>query len=321
MDYEKNNRILARQGQRGTFGTVLHELAKTNSKVVAVTADLTRVSGLERFFRDYPERALNIGIDEQNLVAFAAGVADEGYIPFATTFANFAALRANEFVRHFMAYMKCNVKLVGLGSGFSMELFGNTHYGIEDIAVLRSMPNIVILSPSDCMEVGKCVEYCATYEGPVYLRLSGKSNYPTPIVNKDDYLLEVGKARPLIKGEKAIIYATGSMVEVALRASMELEKRGIDVAAVNIHTIKPFDAEFVENNRYYPLILTLEEHSVFGGLGTSVAEVLARYDKHGKLICMGIQQGYKKAGDYDYMLEQNGLIVENVVTTICQNIK
>ena len=163
MDYEKSNRALARQGQRGTFGTVLHEIAKSNDRVIAVTADLTRVSGLERFFKDYPSQSLNIGIDEQNLVAFAAGMADEGYVSFATTFANFVALRANEFVRHFMAYMQCNVKLIGLGSGFSMELFGNMHYGIEDIAVLRSMPNIVILSPADAMEVGKYVEYCAEH--------------------------------------------------------------------------------------------------------------------------------------------------------------
>ncbi len=137
IDYVKNNRVYSLLGQRGTFGTVLKELAAENEKIIALSADLTRTSGLEQFAAAYPDRLYNVGIAEENAVGMAAGLADQGYIPFVSTFANFATLRANEFMRHFMAYMNCNVKIVGLGSGFAMELFGNTHYGLEDISTIR----------------------------------------------------------------------------------------------------------------------------------------------------------------------------------------
>ena len=185
MDYVKNNRMLALLGQRGTFGTILNEIAANNKQIIVISADLARVSGLNKFIENYPDRYINVGIAEENAVGMAAGIADTGRIPFVTTFSNFATLRANEFVRHFMSYMNCNVKLVGIASGFAMELFGTTHYGIEDIAVLRSMPNITILSPCDCHEVAKCIEASIEKEGPVYIRLSGKMN--NPIVNKDEY--------------------------------------------------------------------------------------------------------------------------------------
>ena len=133
MDYSKSIRVFSLLGQRGTFGKVLKDLAAENERIIALSADLTRTSGLEQFSFSYPDRMINVGIAEENAVGMAAGLADQGLIPFVSTFANFAALRANEFVRHFMAYMRCNVKLVGLGSGFAMELFGNTHYGLEDM--------------------------------------------------------------------------------------------------------------------------------------------------------------------------------------------
>jgi len=319
MDLVKNNRMLSLLGQRGAFGTVLHELSAENEKVVALSADLTRTSGLERFAADYPERFLNVGIAEQYAIGIAAGMADKGKIPFFTTFSNFAAMRANEFVRHFMAYMNCNVKLVGLGSGFAMELFGNTHYGLEDISVLRSLPNIEILSPCDCMEVGKCVEYCINHKGPVYLRLSGRMN--NPIVNKADYEFTVGKGIVLTEGDAAIVYATGSMVAVAVKAAKELEKEGVSIKVVNMHTIKPFDKELVQKNKALPLIITIEEHSRRGGLGSAVAEVLAEFKEHGKLIRLGTGDEYLKAGRYEYMLEQHGLTASNLMATIKDNIR
>lgn len=318
MDLVKNNRMLALLGQRGTFGTVLHELAASNENVVALSADLTRASGLERFATDYPKRFLNVGIAEEYAIGIAAGMADKGKIPFFTTFSNFAAMRANEFVRHFMAYMNCNIKLIGLGSGFAMELFGNTHYGLEDISVLRSMPNIEILSPCDCMEVGKCVEYCINHVGPVYLRLSGKMNQP--MIYKKDYEFIVGKGIVLKEGQSAIIYATGSMVAVAMKAAKELEKEGIYVQVVNIHTIKPLDTKLIQGNKDYPIIITIEEHSYRGGLGTAVAEVLAEFQEHGRLIRLGTGDKYLKAGRYEYMLEQHGLTAENLMVVIKNNI-
>lgn len=318
MDYAKNNRTLSLLGQRGTFGMVLNEIAGMDSRIVALSADLARVSGLDKFIQNYPDRYLNVGIAEQNAVGMAAGIADTGKIPFVTSFSNFAALRANEFVRHFLSYMNCNVKLVGLAGGFAMELFGTTHYGLEDIAVLRSMPNLKILSPCDCLEVVRCVEACAAMEGPVYLRLTGKIN--NPIVNRGEYQFEVGKAIELRSGDACVVYATGSMVNVALKAADELAKENIFVKVVNIHTIKPLDEEIIVKNRDANVILTIEEHSRIGGLGSAVAEVLAECGHCGKLIRFGTGESYKKAGRYEYMLEQHGLTVSNLINTIKNNL-
>ncbi len=314
MDYAKNHRMLSLLGQRGTFGTVLHELAARDGRIMAVTADLTAASGLERFAADYPHRCVNAGIAEQNAVGFAAGLADSGKIPFVTTFSNFAALRASEFVRHFMAYMDCNVKLVGLGSGFAMELFGTTHYGLEDIGALRSLPGLTILSPADCLEVAKCVEFCVAHKGPVYLRLCGKMNQPP--VSRTDYDFTAGKGIVLRTGMDAMIYATGGMVHLALQAARELEKEGIHTAVANIHTIRPLDTELIISHKDYPLIVSVEEHAVRGGLGSAVAEVLGGQRSHGKLIRLGTGDTYEKAGTREYMLRIHGLTVEGIKAAV-----
>ena len=312
----KNNaRLYSLLGQRGTFGVKLDEIANYNDSVIAITSDLTRTSGLERFSENHPDRFYNVGIAEQNSIGFASGLSDNGYVPFVTTFANFSALRSNEFIRHYMAYMKCNVKLIGLGSGFAMELFGNTHYGVEDIGAIRSFPNIEILSPCDGLEVSNCVEYCAESKTPVYLRLSGKAN--NPIVNKDpDYDFKPGKAITLTDGSDIIIYATGSMVFHALKASKELAEKGLSASVVNMHTIKPIDSSLIKKNSGANMIVSIEEHSEIGGLGTAISEVLSSLRTHSKLLKIGVKDRYIKAGRYEYMLHQNGLDVPNIVNTI-----
>ena len=314
MDYVKNNRMLSLLGQGGTFGTALFELAQENEKVVAVSADLIRVSGLERMFEEYPARCINVGIAEQNAIGFAAGLADAGKIPFVTTFSNFAAMRANE-----LSYMGCNVKLVGLGSGFAMELFGNTHYGLEDIAALRSYPGITILSPSDCLELTKCVKFAAEYTGPVYIRLSGRMN--NPIVNRRDYEFSAGKGIVLNEGSDAVIYATGSMVSAALMASKLLEADGIRARVVNIHTIKPIDDVLIRKGRDCPLVLTVEEHAKIGGLGSAVAEVLSEEGYSGKLVRLGTGDKYEKAGTYGYMLMQHGLTADGIISKVKEHLQ
>lgn len=320
MDYTKNRRLYSLLGQRGTFGTVLDNLAKDNERIFAVSADLTRTSGLERFSSDFPERFLNAGIAEENALAFAAGLADSGYIPFVTTFSNFAALRSNEFVRHFMAYMKCNVKLVGFGAGFAMELFGNTHYGLEDIGAIRSMPNIKILSPADGIEVARCVEYAVGYDGPVYIRLTGKAN--NPIVHKEDFSFDPEKAIELRDGAESIIFATGSMVNTAVKAADKLSKIGISVKVIDVPVVKPIDRDTILANKDYPLIISLEEHCVSGGLGSAIAEILSSERSHGKLVRLGTSPDkYFKAGSYEYMLSQHGLTVEQVTEKITNELK
>lgn len=318
MDYVKNIRVFSLLGQRGTFGMVLKELAAENERIVALSADLTRTSGLEQFSAAYPDRLYNVGIAEENAVGMAAGMADQGMIPFVTTFANFAVLRANEFVRHFMAYMRCNVKLVGMGSGFAMELFGNTHYGLEDVAAIRAMPNLMILSPADGLEVAKCVDYAASYEGPVYIRLSGKMN--SPIIHRGDFNLTPGSMLRLAEGDDVVIFATGSMVGPALKASGQLLEKGIRAAVYDCHTIKPFDENTVIENKDKSLIVSVEEHCIIGGLGSSVAEALSTQTSHGKLLRLGTGDHYKAAGDYDYMLQIHGLTADGIANSIIQEI-
>lgn len=318
MDHKKSIRLYSLLGQRGTFGTILKQLATENDSIIALSADLTRTSGLEQYTSSFPDRMFNVGIAEQNAVGMAAGLADQGKVPFVTTFANFAALRANEFVRHFMSYMQCNVKLIGLGSGFAMELFGNTHYGLEDIAAIKAMPNITIFSPADGLEVAKCTEYAAETYGPMYIRLSGKMN--NPIVYKQDYEFIPGKAVKLSEGEDAVIFATGSMVSVAQKAVKMLADKGLGISLFNIHTIKPIDEEIILSNKDKRVIITVEEHCITGGLGSSVAEVLSAQRKHGKLIRMGTGDRYKAAGDFEYMLEQHGLTAEGIYSTITEEL-
>ncbi len=319
MNYYKNNRVYSLLGQRGTFGNVLKDLAAENEQIIAISADLTRVSGLEQFAVAYPDRFFNVGIAEENAVGMAAGLADQGKIPFVSTFANFAALRANEFVRHFMAYMKSNVKLIGLASGFAMEFFGTTHYGLEDIAAIRSMPNITIFSPADGLEVAKCIDYATNTIGPMYIRLSGKLN--NPIVHRQDFDFVPGKAMQITEGNDAAIFATGSMVNPAMEAGKKLTDKGISVSVYDIHTIKPFDERAVLENLDKKLIVSVEEHCIDGGLGTTIAEVLSSCTHHPSLIRMGTGHEYKAAGDYDYMREVHNLTTEGIINTILKRLE
>lgn len=283
-------------------------------RIVALSADLCSTSGMDRFAARFPERFLNTGIAEQDLLGAAAGIADGGAIPFAATFANFAALRACEMVRHFMGYMKCNIKLVGLSAGFGMEYFGNTHYGIEDVAAIRSIPNIVILSPADGLEVYKCVEAAARWEGPVYIRLTGVMNQP--IVHREDFSFRIGEAVRLREGQDVLVLATGSMVAPSLKAAALLEDHGIRASVVDIHTVKPFDRSVIDGLKEEKLVVTVEEHSVTGGLGSTVAELMAAEGSPIPLLVLGVREGYLKAGDYAYMLARHGLTAEGIAEKI-----
>ena len=290
------------------------EAADKNESIVGLSADLCNTSGMDRFANKYPERFINTGIAEQNMVGMAGGLADAGYIPIATSFANFISLRSCEFVRHFLSYMQCNVKLVGLSAGFGMELFGNTHYGVEDIACLRTFPNLTILSPADGVEVMKCVEAAVAHEGPVYIRLTGKMNQP--IIHKTDIDFQLGKNIVLKEGKDAAVFATGGMVARALKAADILAEEGIDISVIDVPTIKPFDNESVMNELNKKLIVSVEEHSVIGGLGSVIAETLSTVNHGTRLLRLGVDPEFKKAGEYEYMLQVNRLTAEMIAEDI-----
>jgi transketolase len=306
-------------GQRGVFGSTLDKLAVDNVRILALSADLKNTSGLDRFAANHPDRFVNVGIAEQNLIGVAAGLADSGYNVFVTTFANFAALRACEFVRHFMGYMQSPVKLVGFAAGYAMEYFGNTHYGVEDIAALRSISNLTIISPADGLETAKSVTAILEHNSPVYLRLTGMANMP--VVYRKDYDFQIGRAVALNGGTDIALISVGSMVANALEAAKLLMGHGISSSVVNMHTIKPLDTEMIDSLLDMKLLVSIEEHNTIGGLGSAIADYVSEKRCAPPMLKLGVSQGYKKAGSYRYMLEQNGLLPRQIVTSVISGIK
>lgn len=301
-------------GSCGAFGIAAMELPEIDNRCVCLTSDLCAYSSLDRFRMKYPDKYFNFGIAEQNMVGVAGGLAKEGYIPFATTYASFAASRCLDQVRVNMGYMKLGIKLVGLTSGLSVGILGATHMSIEDLAVMRSIPNITVLSPADCMETIKAVIASATKDGSVYLRLSGPMN--NPVVYKENYDFEIGKAITLLEGEDVVIIATGTMVYNSLKAAELLAEKGVSCRVVNMHTIKPLDINAVFDVCSAKLIVTAEEHSIIGGLGGAVAEVLAEMDEHPPLLRLGINDEFKHAGTYEYLIEKYQLTASQIYSQI-----
>lgn len=311
----RNTRIWSRLGPSGAVGLAALELAEELSDVLMLTADLCFFSGLERFKEQYPDKLYNLGIAEQNMVGVAGGLAKEGFIPFVSTYASFCTSRCADQVRVNMSYMKLPIKMLGLTAGYGAGILGATHVSVEDIAFMRSIPNITILSPADCTEVIKCMLAAAKTKDPTYIRLTGPVN--TPIVYKDDYDFEIGKAITLKSGTDVCIIATGSMVSQALKAADLLDEKGVSCSVINMHTIKPLDEDAINAaSKTHKLIVTAEEHSVYGGLGSAVSEVVARNKEHAPLDIIGINDLFVKPGDYQYQIEQSGLTAEQIADRI-----
>jgi transketolase len=314
-----NSRGLSRLGPRGTFGLALQAVAEANPKVLGLTADLAITAGMERFKAAYPDRFLNVGIAEQNLLGVAAGLADDGWVPFAVTFANFASMRACEFVRHHMGYMQQNIKLVGIGAGFAMGQFGTTHYSLEDVGALRSIPNLTIVAPADCSEVVDAVTAAASIEGPVYLRLNGVPSMPSV---EQAGQFEIGSARQLTSGADVTFIATGSMVARCLAAAELLRSEGMEAGVVNMHTIKPLDVSAIRQVASEAgVIVTVEEHSRLGGLGSAVAEILGSMAFKPRLLTLGVDDVFPPVGSYEYVLAQCGLTAEAIASNTTDFVK
>ena len=303
----KNIRTWSRLGPSGAIGVAAMDLGEKEDNVIFLTADLCFFSGLERFKTAYPEKLYNLGIAEQNMIGVAAGFAKEGFVPFVTTYASFATTRCLDQVRVNMPYMKLPLKLIGLTSGFGAGVLGATHMSIEDIAIMRALPNMTVLCPADCMEVIKCIEAAAKTLDPTYIRLDGPMG--SPIVYKEDYAFEIGKSIKLMQGTEVCLIAMGAMVSESLLAAKELnEECGISCSVINMHTLKPLDEEAILNAAdTHALLVTIEEHNVIGGLGSSVIQCLNHANKRTPVEIIGIQDYFAKAGDYQYQLEQCGL--------------
>ncbi len=256
---------------RNAYLSALYELAKNNKQILVLVADIGAIV-FDKFRADFPDRFINFGVAEPNMITAAAGMASCGKIPFTYTITPFITMRTYEQIRNDVCLQKMNVKIVGVGAGFVYSTLGPTHHAIEDIAIMRVLPNMTILSPADPLEAKKATIAAAQVEGPVYLRL-GTSKEPD--VYQHDYDFTIGQGVKLKDGKDATIIATGSIVHDALRAVKELEEENISVRLINIHTIKPIDKEIIlQAARETKLILTVEEHNIEGGFGSSVADVI-----------------------------------------------
>lgn len=308
----KNIKTWSRLGPRATYGMALTDAMGEDDRILALSADLGQSSGLTRLMKTDPGRYINVGIAEQNLIGVASGMAKAGFIPFASSFAPFITLRCADQIRMNMGYMNLNVKIAGLGSGCSMGYLGYSHYGMEDIAFLRSIPNMAILSPADCGQLVSAVRAAIKHEGPVYIRLTGEPGMP--VVYQDSNSMAIGGANIVKEGSDVVFVATGSMVSAAIRAGQFLEEDGICSHIIDMYCLKPINKEVLDNlPNAVKLIVTLEEHSSIGGLGSAVAEHLSDRGNHVPILRIGIPEEYVKVGGYGYMLEQCGLTPELIV--------
>jgi len=308
-------RIYSKLGMRGSFSMAANEIASYDNELVIITADLASLTGLTRFKEKFPAQFLNVGIAEQNMIGIAAGMAKEGKNVFVTTYANFLAMRAYEQIRIQLGYMGMNVKVVGSGSGLAMGMSGNTHYGIEDLSLMRAIPGLVVISPADGAETVKAVLEVSQYQGPVYIRLSGAMN--NPVVYTQEYLFTIGKGVLLRKGDNVSIIATGTMVYESLIAANLLDKQGISSSVINIHTIKPLDTTIIhEICLHSNLIVTVEEHTVIGGLGGAVSEYLSEFSGTPRQVKIGLPDTFQKVGDYPYLLKENSLTGSQIADRI-----
>ena len=307
-------------GTRNAFGAFLTEVAADHPELFAMTADFTKSTGLAKFKEHYPNQFLSTGIAEQNMIALASGLASEGKNVFASSFASFATTRCYEQVKVNLGYMRHNVKLVGIASGLGVSHQGNTHFGLDDVSLMRAIPNMTIIVPSDCTEVAKAVIALVDFEGPAYLRLVGEGFIP--IVNEDDYKFEVGKGIKKRDGRDVLIIANGTMVSQSLKTAKELAEQGIEATVINMHTVKPLDTQIIkENIAEKKLVVTVEEGQLNGGLGSAVAEYVASISNAPRVLRLGINDMFPHAGSYNYLLEQCGLSVEKITKDIINNVK
>lgn len=295
---------------RDVYGETLAQLGRENPDIVALDADVGSSSKSIIFGKEFPQRYYNVGVAEANMVAMAAGLATAGKIPFANTFAAFMVLRAADPVRSLIAYTGLNVKLAGTYAGLSDSYDGASHHAIADIAFMRALPNMTVVSVSDPVEAELATRAVAAHQGPVYLRLS-RAEVPV-ILDKARYNFEIGKGVTLVEGGDLTIVATGYMLVKALEAAEILAKHGIKARVVNIHTIKPIDVGLLlQCARETGAIVTAEEHNVYGGLGSAVAEVLSRQCPV-PMEFVGIEDTFTESGDYEKLLLKYGLSASRI---------
>lgn len=298
---------------RESYGMALLELGKENEKVVVLDADLSKSTKTEGFKKEFQDRFFNMGIAEQNLIGVAAGLANVGLIPFASTFAVFATGRAFEVIRNSVCYPKANVKIAATHAGITVGEDGGSHQSVEDIALMASLPNMNVIVPADHIEAMQAVKVASEINGPVYLRFGRCS---TPDIYDENYEFKLGKASVLKEGNDVTVIATGMMVSKAIEVAKELEKENISVRVINMSTIKPIDREvIIKAAKETKGIVTAEEHSIIGGLGDNVSSVVCssfptRVEK------VGINDTFGESGTPDELMEKYKLTSDEIIKKV-----
>ena len=297
---------------REGYGKALLELGRKNKNVVVVDADLGDSTKAEYFGKEFPERFFTVGIAEQNMIGVAAGISVTGKIPYASTFAIFSE-RAFELVRNVVARNKLNVKICGSHAGITTGEDGKSAQAIEDIAIYRALPNMVVLQPADSVEAEKMVFALADYSGPSYMRVHRTA---FPVLHSSDYKFAIGKGEILREGKDAVIFASGTMVHESLKAYDILKNKGVNVYVVNISTIKPIDSGLIiELAKKTNCVITAEDHNIIGGLGSAVAEVLGE-NYPCKMKRIGVQDTYGESGKPDELYKKYGLDSESIAKEV-----
>ena len=304
---------------REAYGKALAALANTNENVVVLDADLSKSTKTADFKAVAPERFFNMGIAEGNMMGVAAGLSTCGKIPFVSTFAMFAAGRAFEQIRNSICYPKLNVKVCATHAGLTVGEDGASHQAIEDISLMRSVPNMVVINPADDIETEAAIKAVAEMEGPCYVRLGRMA--VSRVNDETNYNFVIGKGITLAEGNDVAIIATGIMVEAALEAKEELAKEGINARVINIHTIKPIDEELIiKAAKETGVIVTAEEHSIIGGLGSAVAEVVSEKCPV-PVLRVGVKDTFGESGKPNELLKKYGLTSNNIVNKVKEVIK
>ncbi|MCI8444143.1 MAG: transketolase family protein [Clostridia bacterium] len=302
-----------KKATRQSYGEALLELGRENKKVVVLDADLAGATKTDLFAKEFPERFFDMGIAEANMMGTAAGLATCGKIPYASTFAVFAAGRAYDQIRNSICYPKLNVKIGATHCGITVGEDGATHQMIEDISLMRTLPNMTVLSTSDDTQTKWAVKEMSQIEGPVYLRLA---RLATPILYDKNQKFEIGKAIQIGEGTQATVFATGVTVAEAIQAQKMLEEKGIHIRVVDMHTIKPIDKEMiVKCAKETKQLISVEDHNIIGGLGAAIAEVLTE-EYPAKLTRLGIKDTFGKSGKAEKLMEYFGITAKSIAKNV-----
>lgn len=309
-----------RMGPRAMFGQFMVDIAKKNKKLIVLSADLGRSSGLARFKTEFPDQYISVGISEQNLVGVAAGLADEGFKVFVTSFAPFLSMRASEQIRMNLGYMRQNVNLVALGSGLSMGFLGNSHFGLEDIAIMRTIPKLNITCPADCSELGKVLnDYAFNNRGPSYIRLTGIPGSPN--LYDKNYKYRYGKNTTICKGKDVLILSYGSVLGQIKNSIKILSKSNIKPELINVISLKPLDKSINNLLSKFKKILIIEEHTSVGGLRSIISEKIIKNKLQADFLSISLPDKFGPTGTYDYLLKYHGLNSESIANKIIQFVK